>query len=242
VLISIYAGGKMMDKILVVDDEREIVHMIKDFLQIYSLEVVEAYSGEEALEKLDERVRLVILDINMEGMSGIDTCKKLREITNIPIIFLTAKSSQSDKVLGLGIGGDDYMTKPFDPIELVARVKACIRRYWEYNGQALEEHDEVIRFGPLIIYPEHYRVLKDGIPVTLTGKEFELFLYMVRNVGLVMTKEQILNKIWGSNAYDYNVVSTNIKRLRRKIEEDPDNPVYIKTVWGVGYVFEGRIS
>lgn len=231
-----------MDKVLVVDDEKEIVHLIRDFLQIYSIEVVEAYSGEEALNKLDASIKLVILDISMEGMSGIDTCKKIREITNIPVIFLTAKASQIDKVLGLGVGSDDYITKPFDPIELVARVKAHIRRYDEYNGRVICEHDETIRFGSLTIYPDHYRVLKDGIPVSLTCKEFELFLYLVKNSGLVMTKEQILNKVWSNSAYDYNVVTTNIKRLRRKIEKDPDNPEYIQTVWGVGYVFEGRKS
>ncbi|MGE5630881.1 MAG: response regulator transcription factor [Caulobacteraceae bacterium] len=231
-----------MDKVLVVDDEKDIVRLIKDFLQINAIEVVEAYSGEEALAKLDETIKLVILDISMEGISGIDTCKRIREMTNIPVIFLTAKASQSDKVLGLGIGSDDYITKPFDPIELVARVKANIRRYADYNGRTVDEHDETVRFGSLVIYPRHYRVLKDGIPVSLTYKEFELFLYLVQNAGLVMTKEQILNKIWGSSVYDYNVVTTNIKRLRRKIEKDPDNPEYIQTIWGVGYVFEGRTS
>ncbi|KUO70627.1 MAG: hypothetical protein APF77_17270 [Clostridia bacterium BRH_c25] len=231
-----------MDKVLVVDDEKEIVHLIKDFLQIHTIEVVEAYSGEEALAKLDETIKLVVLDISMEGMSGIETCKKIRERTNIPVIFLTAKASQSDKVLGLGIGSDDYMTKPFDPIELVARVKANIRRYADYNEKRSAGHDETMRFGSLLIYPGHYRVLKDGIPVSLTSKEFELFLYLVQNAGLVMTKEQILNRVWGSSTYDYNVVTTNIKRLRRKIEKDPDNPEYIHTVWGVGYVFEGNTS
>jgi len=230
-----------MDKVLVVDDEKEIVRLIRDFLQIYAIEIIEAYSGEEALAKLDESIKLVILDVGMEGMSGIDTCKKIREITNIPVIFLSAKASQSDKVLGLGVGSDDYMTKPFDPIELVARVKANIRRYDDYNGRTVCEPDETIHLGPLTIYPGHYRVLKDGIPVSLTCKEFELFLYLVKNSGLVMTKEQILNKVWSNNTYDYNVVTTNIKRLRKKIEKDPDNPKYIKTVWGVGYVFERSI-
>ncbi len=231
-----------MDKVLVVDDEKDIVRLIKDFLQINAIEVIEAYSGEEALSKLDETIKLVLLDISMEGMSGIDACKRIREMTNIPVIFLTAKASQSDKVLGLGIGSDDYMTKPFDPIELVARVKAHIRRYAEYNERKLSGHDNMISFGSLIIYPDHYRVLKDGISVPLTYKEFELFLYLIQNAGLVMTKEQILNKVWGSCAYDYNVVTTNIKRLRRKIEKDPDNPEYIHTVWGVGYIFEGSTS
>lgn len=227
-----------MDKVLVVDDEKEIVHLIKDFLQINSIEVVEAYSGEEALASLDETIKLVVLDIGMEGMSGIDTCKKIREMTNIPVIFLTARASQSDKVLGLGIGSDDYITKPFDPIELVARVKAHMRRYAEYNEKKTAEHNEIMRFGCLEIHPDHYRVLKNGAAVSLTYKEFELLLYLVRNAGLVLTKEQILNRVWSSSAYDYNVVTTNIKRLRRKIEEDPDNPEYIHTVWGVGYVFE----
>jgi DNA-binding response OmpR family regulator len=228
-----------MYRVLVVDDEKEIVNLIKDFMQIYSIEVVEAYSGEEALTKLDDTINLVVLDIGMDGMSGIETCKRIRKVTHIPVIFLTAKASQSDKVLGLGIGSDDYMTKPFDPIELVARVKAHIRRYAEYNSRRVSESDETIRCGSLMIYPDNYRVLKDGAAVPLTYKEFELFLYLVQNSGLVMTKEQILNKVWSNSTYDYNVVTTNIKRLRRKIEKDPDNPEYIHTVWGVGYVFEG---
>lgn len=231
-----------MDRVLVVDDEKEIVQLIRDFLQIYNIEVIGAYSGEEALTKLDKTIKLVVLDISMEGMSGIETCKKIREMTNIPVIFLTAKASQSDKVLGLGVGSDDYITKPFDPIELVARVRANIRRYADYNDRKVGELDETLCFGSLKIYPNNYRVLKDGIPVSLTSKEFELLLYLIRNAGLVMTKEQILNNVWGNNAYDYNVVSTNIKRLRRKLESDSDHPEYIQTVWGVGYVFEGRKS
>lgn len=231
-----------MDKILVVDDEKDIINMIKDFMKINNIEVVEALSGEEALKKLDAAVKLIILDINMENMSGIETCKKIREgEIYIPIIFLTARASQSDKILGLGIGGDDYITKPFDPIELVYRVKAKIRRNEEYNKGVMDKAAKVIKYEHFTIYTEHYRIIKNGQIIPLTTKEFELLLYFVKNANIVLSREKILDCVWNNNMYDYNVVTTNIKRLRRKIEDDPDNPTYIKTIWGVGYMFEEDI-
>ena len=226
-----------MDKILVVDDEKDIIHMIKDFMEIHEVKVVEAFSGEEALEKLDDSIKLIILDINMEKMSGIETCKKIRERTFVPIVFLTAKASQNDKILGLGMGGDDYITKPFDPLELVFRVKAHIRRYEEYNPGISDKTAKAIILDSFTIYPEHYRVTKEGQVIPLSAKEFEILLFFIKNAGMVLSREKILDNIWGSRMYDDNVVTTNIKRLRKKIENDPDNPKYIKTVWGVGYVF-----
>lgn len=229
-----------MDRILVVDDERDIIHMIRDFMGIHDVEVIGAESGEEALKKLDDTIKLVVLDINMDRMNGLDVCRKIREKTFIPIVFLTAKATQTDKILGLGIGGDDYITKPFDPIELVFRVKAHIRRHDNYNHEYIRNtvEQQVIKFGNIVMYPENYRIEKNGNPVSLTVKEFELLSTLVKNSGIVLTRDQLLNLVWGNNLYDPNVVNTNIKRLRRKIEDNPDDPKYIKTIWGIGYAFD----
>ena len=230
-----------MDTILVVEDEKDIISMIRDFMRIQEIEVVEAHSGEEALRKLDETIKLVILDINLENMSGLETCKRIRESGSVvPILFLTARALQCDKILGLGLGGDDYITKPFDPLELVSRVKAHIRRSGEYFRNAPEPCGKVLKVGRLTILPEQYRAQKDKETLALTAKEFELLLLFARNEGIVLSRERILARIWNSTVYDDNVVTTNIKRLRRKIEDDPEHPTLIKTVRSIGYVFEGE--
>lgn len=225
---------------MVVDDEVDIINMVKDFMVINDIEVIAAHNGKEALDEFDDSIKLILLDINMEDMNGIELCKKIRERSKVPILFLTARSSQADKILGLGIGGDDYITKPFDPLELVARVQANIRRYDTSQPPSLSQRTDVINFGDLIIYPKSHLVTKKNKRVHLTSKEFELLLYMVRNPYIVLTREQILDNIWSTTTYDYNVVTTNIKRLRKKIEDNPEEPGYIKTVWGVGYVFERK--
>ncbi|AOT72044.1 response regulator transcription factor [Geosporobacter ferrireducens] len=229
-----------MNRILVVDDEKDIIYMIKDFMQIYDIEVVGATNGIEALEEFDSTIKLVILDINMDGLSGIEVCKKIRDMSHVPILFLTARVSQADKILGLGIGADDYIVKPFDPIELVARVQANIRRYNTYCFASERQEHDSITLENVVIYPKQHRVLKNNQELQLTNKEFELLMYMVRNPFIVLSREQILDQVWGNSIYDYNVVTTNIKRLRKKIEDNPEEPSLIKTVWGVGYVFEGK--
>ncbi|WP_432401492.1 response regulator transcription factor [Wukongibacter sp. M2B1] len=231
-----------MDKIMIVDDEKDIIYMIKDFTKIYDIQVVEAFSGEEALEKFDETIKMLIIDINMDGMSGIELCKRIRESSNVPIIFLTCKNSQRDIILGLGVGADDYITKPFDPIELIARAKANIRRYKDYNKTKAVKNDYVISFNNIKVLKNSYKVLKDDIDTNLTAKEFKLLLYLIENANLVLSRDQILDNVWNNNYYDKNVVTTTIKRLRKKIEDYPDNPSYIKTVWGVGYVFEAKLK
>lgn len=227
---------------MIVDDERDIIYMIKDFTKIYDIQVVEAFSGEEALEKFDETIKMLIIDINMDGMSGIELCKRIRELSTVPIMFLTCKNSQRDIILGLGVGADDYITKPFDPIELIARAKANIRRYKDYNRAEVVKNDDIISFSNIRILKKSYKVLKNDIDTNLTAKEFKLLLYLIENAHLVLSRDQILDNVWNNHYYDKNVVTTTIKRLRKKIEDYPDNPSYIKTVWGVGYVLEAKLK
>ncbi|WP_242863273.1 response regulator transcription factor [Caloranaerobacter ferrireducens] len=229
-----------MDKIMMVDDEKKIIHMISEFMKVNGIEVIPAYSGKDAIEKLDKDIKLIILDINMDNLDGLETCKIIRQKNNIPILFLSARSSQYDKVLGLGIGADDYITKPFDPIELVARVKAHIRRYKEYNKSPSSRN--VIRFDNIEIYRNIYKVIKDGNEINLSTTEFNLLLFFADNSYTVLTRKQILNHVWESELYDENIVNTYVKRLRDKIEDDKANPKYIKSVRGIGYIFEAQIS
>lgn len=228
-----------MVKIMVVDDEIEIAEMIEDFLRLENIEVVKASSGEMALELLNDEVKLIVLDINMNGMNGIELCKKIRKLTFTPIIFLTCNNSQNDMLLGLGVGADDYMTKPFNPVELVARIKANIRRTSDYNQGSIK--DEIITFGDIAIYKKGYKVYKNNVDVNLTSKEFNFLMFMIENAYIVLSRDQILNNVWGDSFYDENLVNTTIKRLRKKIENNPEKPEYIKTIWGAGYVFEGNV-
>ncbi|HOS69905.1 MAG TPA: response regulator transcription factor [Bacillota bacterium] len=228
-----------MSKIMVVDDEIEIAEMIEDFLRIEDIEVVKANSAEKALELFTDDIELLVLDINLDGMNGIELCKHIRKTNYVPIIFLTCKNSQNDMLLGFGVGADDYITKPFNPVELVARIKANIRRIRSYNKGSIK--DEIITFGDIAIYRKGYKVYKNKEDVNITSKEFNLLLYLIENAYIVLSRNQILNNVWGDSFYDENLVNTTIKRLRKKIEDDPDNPVYIKTIWGAGYVFEGDV-
>lgn len=228
-----------MPKIMVVDDEIEIAGMIEDFLNLENIEVVKVDSGEKALELFDESIDLVVLDVNMEGLSGIDVCKEIRKTSFIPVIFLTCNNSQSDMLLGLGVGADDYITKPFNPIELVARIKANIRRAESYNRGSIS--DEIITFDDIAVYRKRFTVFKNNVDVKISTKEFELLVYLIENALIVLKREQILNHVWGDTFYDENLVNTTVKRLRRKIEDDPENPEYIKTIWGAGYVFQGNV-
>ena len=228
-----------MPKIMVVDDEIEIAGMIEDFLNLENIEVVKVDSGERALELFDESIDLVVLDVNMEGLSGIDVCKEIRKTSFIPVIFLTCNNSQSDMLLGLGVGADDYITKPFNPIELVARIKANIRRAESDNRGSIS--DEIITFDDIAVYRKRFTVFKNNVDVKISTKEFELLIYLIENALIVLKREQILNHVWGDTFYDENLVNTTVKRLRRKIEDDPENPEYIKTIWGAGYVFQGNV-
>lgn len=230
-----------MDRIMVVDDEKDMVYMIKEFMKVYNIDVVTAYSGEAALLKFDDTIDLILLDINMEKLNGIEVCKNIRQKSSIPIVFITSNSSQYDKILGLGVGADDYITKPFDPIELVARVKAHIRRYKEYSSFH-ENKNEIIEFGDIRIICSAHRVLKKGKEINLTSTEYNLLIYLIKNPNKVLTRKDLLLNVWKSQIYDENTVTTYIKRLREKIEDDKNSPKYIKSVRSIGYIFEADIN
>ncbi len=229
-----------MNKILVCDDEKEIVDAIEIYLMQEGFEVVKAYDGEQAIKRLRENtdVQLAIIDIMMPKLDGIHTCMKIRENSSIPVIFLTAKSEDSDKILGLNIGADDYVTKPFNPLELVARVKSNIRRYTKL-GSAPEDEAGLIKVGGLIINDENKEITVDGEPVKLTPIEYNILLLLARNAGRVYSIDQIYENIWGEEPLGAdNTVAVHVRHIREKIEINPKEPRYLKVVWGVGYKVE----
>ncbi len=228
-----------MTKILVCDDEKEIVDAIEIYLEQEGYAVIKAYDGEEALAKLREHtdIQLAIIDIMMPKLDGIHTCKKIREYNSIPIIFLTAKSEDSDKILGLKIGADDYVTKPFSPLELLARVKSQIRRYVAFGS--LVEKQGVLTTGGLSIDTEAHQVTVDGEEVHLTATEYKIVEYLMRNMGRTLSSTQIYENVWNENAFASDkTVTVHIRRIREKIEIDSRNPKYLKVVWGIGYKIE----
>lgn len=186
--------------------------------------------------------QLVILDIMLPKVDGMEVCRSIRTESRIPIIMLSAKNGDIDKILSLGLGADDYMTKPFSPAELIARAKAHLRRYTQFSENSYDKN-EILDFGDLIINNSSYTVSYKGKNVVLAAKEFELLSFMAQNPYQVFTKEQLYEKIWGFNDYgDINTVTVHIRKIREKIEENPASPGYIKTVWGVGYKFEGALK
>lgn len=232
-----------MTKILIVDDEKDIIQLIRDFSILEKFEIIEANSGEEALELFDDSISLIVLDVNMDGISGLDVCKTIRKKSYVPIIFLTCNNSQADMILGLCIGADDYITKPFNPIELIARIKTNIRRFKNYSSNQIENNkDDIIIFGDITVYNKSFKVCKNCEDINITTKEFTLLKYLIKNAHIVLSRTQILINVWGDTHYDENLVNTTIKRLRRKIEDDPENPKYIKTIWGAGYIFDVEIK
>lgn len=229
-----------MIKILVCDDEKEIVDAIEIYLEQEGMTVVKAYDGEEALRMLRDHtdIKLAIIDIMMPKLDGIHTCKKIRETSSIPIIFLTAKSEDSDKILGLNIGADDYVTKPFNPLELVARVKAGLRRYMKLGSVAGEE-EGIVSVGGLMINDENKEVTVDGEAVKLTPIEYNILLLLARNAGKVFSIDQIYENIWGEDPLGAdNTVAVHVRHIREKIEINPKEPKYLKVVWGLGYKVE----
>jgi DNA-binding response OmpR family regulator len=228
-------------KILVTDDDRDIVNAIAKLLELEGYEVIKAYDGLEALEALTENagIKLVIIDIMMPKLDGLSAIMKIREKKNIPVLLLSAKSEDSDKVLGLSIGADDYITKPYSPSELVARVKSSIRRYTMLGSESGGEKADVISVGGLR-YNERERTLSvDGEPVRLTAKELKIMELFMKNPGRVFSAEQIYTLVWNEEAYAVeNTVMVHIRHLREKLEVNPKNPKYIKVVWGIGYKLE----
>lgn len=222
--------------ILVCDDDRAIVDAIEIYLSQEGYMVLKAYDGMEAIQVLQEKeVHLLLIDIMMPKLDGIRATMKIREMSSIPIIFLSAKSEDVDKILGLNIGADDYITKPFNPLELTARVKSHLRRYTQL-GAIADAKPSVFRIGGLVIDDECKEVSVDGEPVRLTPIEYRILLLMAQNPGRVFSIAQIYEKIWNEEAISGdNTVAVHIRHIREKIEINPKEPRYLKVVWGVGY-------
>ena len=229
-----------MFKILVCDDDKEIVEAIEIYLTQEGYEVLKAYDGEEAIQTLKkEHVDLLIMDVMMPRLDGIRATLKIREENSLPIIILSAKSEDADKILGLNIGADDYVTKPFNPLELVARAKSQLRRYTQLGSTVQDEKKEVYEVGGLSINDELKEVTVDGESVRLTPIEYNILLLLVKNQRKVFSIDQIYENIWNEEAIGAdNTVAVHIRHIREKIEINPKEPRYLKVVWGVGYKIE----
>ena len=227
--------------ILVCDDDKEIVEAITIYLKQEGYNIIPAYNGREALEIMEhEVIHLIILDIMMPELDGIHALYELREKSAIPVILLSAKSEDADKILGLNVGADDYMTKPFNPLELVARVRSQLRRYTALGGIEKED-DNILVNGTLVMDRDKKLVKVDGEPVKLTPTEYNILELLMENAGKVFSSSEIYEKIWGEDAYATdNIVSVHIRRIREKIEINPKNPDYLKVMWGVGYHIEKK--
>lgn len=227
-------------KLLLVEDDIEISQMLKDYLNAENYEVVCVADGKEACEKFDsDFYALVLLDLMIPKISGMDVMQHIRQRSTVPIIILSAKDTDADKTLGLGLGADDYITKPFSVTEILARIKANIRRSTQYSKPA-EPENEILVFGDLVMNLTDYTVTKKNVKVDLTAKEYEILKLLLQNPKKVYTKEQIYSRIW-NDAYlgDENAVNVHISRLRNKIEDNPRTPKYVITVWGIGYKLGG---
>ena len=229
-----------MAKVLVCDDDKEIVEAIDIYLTQEGYEVFKAYDGQEALEVLKkESVDLLVIDVMMPRLDGIRATLKIREENNIPIIILSAKSEDADKILGLNVGADDYVTKPFNPLELVARVKSQLRRYTQLGSTAQPAGEKIYATGGLMINDDLKEVTVDGEPVKLTPIEYNILLLLVRNQGKVFSIDQIYENIWNEDAIGVdNTVAVHIRHIREKIEINPKEPRYLKVIWGHGYKVE----
>ena len=229
-----------MAKILVCDDDKDIVEAIDIYLTQEGYEVLKAYDGDEAIKVLNSKeVDLLIMDVMMPKLDGIRATLKIRENMSLPIIILSAKSEDADKILGLNIGADDYMTKPFNPLELVARVKSQLRRYTQLGSTAKSDSQSEFRTGGLLIKDDLKEVTVDGEKVKLTPIEYNILLLLVKNQGKVFSINQIYENIWNEEAIGAdNTVAVHIRHIREKIEIKPKEPRYLKVVWGVGYKVE----
>ena len=226
-----------MYNILVCDDEKDIVSALTIYLEAEGYRVYKAYNGYEALDIIaKEDIHLVLLDIMMPGMAGIATMTELRRQKNLPVILLTAKGEDTDKVLGLNIGADDYVTKPFNPVELIARVKSQLRRYLQLGGSTLRSGNIVV--GSLSMDDDGKTVLADGEQVNLTPLEYDILKLLMQNPGKVFSPKEIYRSVWHEDCIGENPVAVHIRHIREKIEIDPADPRYIKVVWGKGYKME----
>ncbi|HDR5354072.1 response regulator transcription factor [Bacillus cereus] len=229
-------------RILIADDDKEIRNLLKIYLERELYMVDTAINGEEALHLFNQNnYNLVILDLMMPKIDGIEVCKKLRDKTNVPILMLTAKDHEVDKILGLSIGADDYITKPFSIHEVIARVKALMRRFLVLGSNNTAQEKTTLSFKGLTINLNTYTVHTNKEEISLTGKELELLKFFTSNPGQVFTKTQLFRNVWNDNYIeDDNTVMVHIRKLRKKIEIDPSNPKFIQTIWGIGYKFVGE--
>ncbi|MGO4694747.1 response regulator transcription factor [Paenibacillus sp. 2TAB26] len=227
----------MKQRILLVEDDRSISEMVEAYLTLEGFHIVHAADGEEALRLFSqETYDLILLDVMLPKLNGIDFLKKIREHSLLPVLILSAKDGDVDKALGLGFGADDYLAKPFSMIELLARVKAAIRRATLYSGVRNQEASNVLRVHELTIDTDNIDVSKRGKSIKLTSKEWQIIKLLTMNPTKVFTKEQIYRSVWNDDYFgDENVINVHISRLREKIEDDPSSPQYIKTLWGIGY-------
>jgi DNA-binding response OmpR family regulator len=225
-------------RILVVDDEASVRDVLTRYLEREGYRVEVAADGQSALRAAYEQPDLIVLDLMLPGVNGLEVCRRLRGQSNVPIIMLTARDEEADKLIGFTTGADDYITKPFSPAELVLRIKAVLRRV-ELATAPAQQQSDVLRFDTLVISPAFRRVEVAGQAVDLTAKEFDLLHHLAGHPGQVFTRSQLLTQIWDYDYYgDSSTVTVHISRLREKIESDPAHPCHIKTVWGVGYKFE----
>ena len=229
-----------MFNILVCDDDKEIVDAIDIYLSQEGYHILKAYDGLQAIEIMKkEEVHLILLDIMMPNLDGIRATRKIRETSSVPIIMLSAKSEDVDKILGLNIGADDYITKPFNPLGLIARVKSQLRRYTQLGNLATEEKEAVYVCGGLVVNDDLKTVTVDGEPVKLTPIEYNILVLLIKNQGKVFSIEQIYENIWNEEAIGAdNTVAVHIRHIREKIEINPREPRYLKVVWGIGYKIE----
>lgn len=236
-------GAIKMKKILIIEDDKLIAELERDYLEIGGFEIEIAMNGDEGLNlALNKEFDLILLDLMLPGKSGFQICKDVRKHKEIPILMVTAKKESIDKIRGLGIGADDYIVKPFDPSELVARVNAHLARYDRLTTiekkKELSEL-EVMNFGRLKIYTKAWRVYVEDKEIKFANKEFELLLFLATNPNIVFSKTALLDRIWGMDSLaDVPTVTVHINRIREKIEENSSNPKYIETVWGAGYRFK----
>lgn len=231
----------MSDKILIVDDEREIADLVALYLENENFTVYKYYTAEEAVDCMKKKeLDLAILDVMLPGMSGFEICRKIREKHNYPVIMLTAKGEEVDKITGLTLGADDYMTKPFLPLELVARVKAQLRRYKRYNNAPKQDEDILSLSGFVINTKTHDCTLNEK-PLSLTPTEFSILRILCQKKGEVVSSEELFHEIWGEEYFtkNNNTITVHIRHLREKMGDSFEQPKYIKTIWGVGYKIEG---
>ena len=229
-----------MYNILVVDDDKEIVGAIEIYLKNEGYNILKAYNGKEALDIVDKNdIHLILLDIMMPEKDGLETLEELRKTKNIPVILLSAKSEDYDKIGGLNLGADDYITKPFNPLELIARVKSHLRRYVSLGTIKKEEDGNVYSTGGLVLNDDTKKVLVDGKEVKLTATEFNILKFLIQNKGKVYSIPDIYENVWKEEGFGAeNIIAVHIRHIREKIEINPKEPRYLKVIWGVGYKIE----